>query len=151
MIRSSDASSREDPFDLERFVFAQRPLYATALAELRSGRKRTHWMWFVFPQVIGLGASSTSTHYAIRSREEARRYLDHPVLGPRLRECAEAILAVEGRTASDIFGYPDDLKLKSSMTLFAEIEGPGSAFERVLAKYCGGRRCERTLALLRRG
>jgi uncharacterized protein (DUF1810 family) len=151
MIRSSDASSRDDPFDLERFVAAQRPLYATALTELRSGDKRTHWMWFVFPQVIGLGASSTARHYAIRSREEARRYLDHPVLGPRLRECAEAILAVEGRTASDIFGYPDDLKLKSSMTLFAGVEGPGSVFERVLAKYCGGRRCERTLELLRRG
>jgi uncharacterized protein (DUF1810 family) len=151
MMRSADASSREDPFDLERFVTAQRPLFATALAELRAGRKRTHWMWFVFPQVLGLGSSSTSTHYAIRSREEARRYLDHPVLGKRLRECAEAILAVEGRTASDIFGYPDNLKLRSSMTLFAEVEGPGSVFERVLTRYCGGRRCERTVELLRKG
>jgi uncharacterized protein (DUF1810 family) len=151
MMRTGDVPRRDDPFDLERFVSAQRPLYATALAELRAGRKRTHWMWFVFPQMLGLGASSTSTHFAIRSREEARRYLDHPVLGARLRECAEAILAVEGRTASDIFGYPDNLKLKSSMTLFAEIESPDSAFERVLAKYCGGRRDERTLELLRRG
>jgi len=154
-MRSSDAPSRAsdsgDPFDLERFVSAQRSHYAAALAELRAGSKRTHWMWFVFPQARGLGSSSTSVHYAIRSREEARRYLDHPVLGPRLKECAEAIMAVEGRTASDIFGYPDDLKLKSSMTLFAEVAGPGSVFERVLAKYCTGRRCERTLELLRRG
>lgn len=150
-MRPNDPSSLDDPFDLARFVSAQQSHYATALVELRAGRKRTHWMWFVFPQVRGLGASSTSVHYAIGSREEARSYLDHPVLGPRLRECAGAILAVEGRTASDIFGYPDVLKLKSSMTLFAEVEGPGSAFERVLAKYYGGRRCERTLEILRRG
>lgn len=140
----------DDPFDLERFVAAQRSHYVTALAELRAGRKRTHWMWFVFPQMLGLGRSSTSTHYAIRSLEEARRYLAHPALGPRLAECAEALLAVEGRSASDIFGYPDDLKLRSSMTLFAEAAGPGSVFERVLRKYCGGRADARTLELLRR-
>jgi uncharacterized protein (DUF1810 family) len=158
MARAGDASGRDhgrdsgrgDPFDLERFVSAQQSHFATALAELRAGSKRTHWMWFVFPQMAGLGSSSTSAHYAIRSREEARCYLEHPVLGPRLRECAEALLAVHGRTASAILGYPDVLKLKSSMTLFAGIEGPGSVFERVLAKYYDGRRCERTLELLRR-
>ncbi len=120
------------------------------LAELRAGRKRTHWMWFVFPQMLGLGHSATSVHYAIGSLEEARRYLDHPVLGARLVECAETILSVEGRSASDIFGWPDDLKLCSSMTLFAEAAGPDSVFERVLGKYFGGRRDARTLELLRR-
>jgi len=150
MMSSRNPSGGGDPFDLERFVSAQRPVYATALAEVRSGSKRTHWMWFVFPQVLGLGSSSTSSHYAIRSREEARAYLDHLVLGPRLRECAEAMLALRGRTASAVFGYPDVLKLKSSMTLFAEVDGPGSVFERVLETYYDGRRCERTLAMLRR-
>lgn len=125
-------------------------MYGSVLAELRAGRKRTHWMWFVFPQMLGLGHSATSVHYAIGSLEEARRYLDHPVLGARLVECAETILSVEGRSASDIFGWPDDLKLCSSMTLFAEAAGPDSVFERVLGKYFGGRRDARTLELLRR-
>ena len=150
MARVNEARGTGDPFDLERFVSAQRPVYGTVLAELRAGRKRTHWMWFVFPQVLGLGHSATSTHYAIRSLEEARRYLDHPVLGARLVECVEAILAVEGRSASHIFGYPDDLKLGSSMTLFAEAAGPDSVFARVLGKYFDGRRDSQTLELLRR-
>lgn len=150
MARVNEAQGSGDPFDLRRFLAAQQPVYGTVLAELRAGRKRTHWMWFVFPQVLGLGHSATSTHYAIRSLEEARQYLAHPVLGARLAECAEALLAVDGRSASDIFGYPDDLKLRSSMTLFAEAAGPGSVFERVLQKYCGGRRDSRTLELLRR-
>ena len=150
MARVNEARGTGDPFDLERFLSAQRPVYGTALAELRAGRKRTHWMWFVFPQVLGLGHSATSTHYAIRSLEEARRYLDHPVLGARLVECAEAILGVEGRSASEIFGYPDDLRLRSSMTLFAEAAGPDSVFVRVLEKYHGGRRDPRTLEILRR-
>ena len=109
---------------LERFVDAQRGVYPTALAELRAGAKRSHWMWFIFPQINGLGHSATTKFYALKSLEEARRYLAHPVLGPRLEECAQAVLAVEGRSVSEIFGYPDDLKLKSSMTLFARVAGP---------------------------
>jgi uncharacterized protein (DUF1810 family) len=137
--------------DLERFVSAQASVYSEALAEIRSGRKRTHWIWFIFPQVAGLGHSSTSMHYAIRSLEEARAYLKHPLLGSRLTECAEAVLAVEGRTASDIFPYPDDLKLRSCMTLFAAAAQPESVFARVLEKYFQGKHDERTLQLLKRG
>jgi uncharacterized protein (DUF1810 family) len=147
--RQAVASAK--PFDLERFVSAQAAVYAGALAEIRSGRKRTHWIWFIFPQIEGLGYSSTSRHYAIRSLDEARAYLAHPVLGPRLAECAEAVLAVEGRTASEIFAYPDDLKLRSSMTLFELVAEPGSVFTRVLDKYFQGRRDERTLQLARGG
>ena len=137
-------------FDLERFISAQAAIYGGVLAELRSGRKRTHWMWFIFPQIEGLGHSATTMHYAIKSIDEARAYLNHPVLGPRLRECAEAVLAVEGRRASEIFPYPDDLKLKSSMTLFAAASEPGSVFVRVLDKYFAGNQDERTLQLLKR-
>lgn len=140
-----------DPFDLKRFLDAQRGVYEQALAELRAGRKRTHWMWFVFPQMRGLGSSETSRYYGIGSREEAAAYLEHPVLGLRLRECAEALLAVEGRSASQIFGYPDDLKLQSSMTLFAHVAGAQSAFLRVLDKYYGSERDPRSLELLQRG
>jgi uncharacterized protein (DUF1810 family) len=136
-------------FDLERFVTAQAPVYAAALSELRSGLKRSHWMWYVFPQIRGLGSSPTSMRYAIGSLDEARAYLEHPVLGKRLIECAHAVLAVEGRTVSQIFGYPDDLKLCSSMTLFEQAAGPSSVFARVLDKTCGGRRDERTLELLK--
>ncbi len=139
-----------NPFNLDRFVSAQTGAYASALAEMRGGRKRTHWIWFIFPQIEGLGHSSTSMHYAISGLDEARAYLGHPVLGPRLIECAEAVLAVEGRTASDIFPYPDDLKLRSSMTLFDLVAEPGSVFGRVLDKYFQGGRDERTLALLGR-
>jgi len=140
-----------DRFNLGRFVSAQSGVYEGALAELRSGRKRTHWMWFVFPQVEGLGRSSTSRFYAVKGLEEAREYLRHPVLGPRLAECAEAVLAVEGRTASAIFSYPDDLKLHSSMTLFSVAAGPGSVFARVLDKYFQGRQDAGTLRELGRG
>jgi uncharacterized protein (DUF1810 family) len=137
--------------DLERFVSAQASVYSEALAEIRSGRKRTHWIWFIFPQIEGLGHSSTSMHYAIKSLAEARAYLKHPLLGSRLSECAEAVLAVEGRTASDIFPYPDDLKLRSCMTLFAAAaEEPESVFARVLEKYFQGKHDERTLQLLKR-
>ena len=137
-------------FDLERFLDAQSSVYEQALAELRAGQKRSHWMWFVFPQIEGLGHSSTSTRYAIRSLEEARAYLKHPLLGSRLRECAEAVYSVEGRTASDIFGFPDDLKLRSCMTLFAAVAEPESVFLRVLEKYFQGKQDERTLQLLKR-
>lgn len=138
-------------FNLERFVAAQAPVYDRVLAELRSGRKRTHWIWFIFPQIGGLGASSTSVHFAIQSLEEARAYLEHPLLGPRLVECARTVLALEGRTASEIFPFPDDLKLRSSMTLFECAGGRGLVFSRVLDKYFGGCRDERTLELLGRG
>lgn len=138
------------PIDLDRFVSAQASIYNQALAEIRSGQKRTHWIWFIFPQIEGLGHSSTSMHYAIRSLEEARAYLQHPLLGPRLIECSEAVLAVQGRTASDILSYPDDLKLRSSMTLFERVAEPGSVFGRVLDRYFQGSRDERTLQLLKR-
>jgi uncharacterized protein (DUF1810 family) len=121
--------------DLTRFVEAQDGIYERALAELRAGEKRSHWMWFVFPQVAGLGRSSTAQRYAIAGLDEARDYLAHPVLGPRLVECSEALLAVEGRDASQIMGYPDDLKLRSSMTLFAEAADDLAPFARVLEKY----------------
>ena len=137
-----------DPFDLERFLGAQAGSYATALSEIRAGRKRSHWIWYIFPQLRGLGVSSTSEHYGISGLDEARAYLSHPVLGPRLVQCAEALLSLNGRTASAIMPYPDDLKLRSSMTLFERVAGPGSVFSRVLEKYYGANRDERTLALL---
>lgn len=130
--------SEADPFDLARFVDAQRPVHETALAEIRAGRKRSHWMWFVFPQIEGLGMSATSRRYAIHNLDEARAYLAHPVLGPRLIECAEALLALRDASASEIFGRPDDLKLRSSATLFAEAARPESVFEQVLERYFGG-------------
>lgn len=136
-----------DPFDLKRFVSAQEGDYARALAEVRAGRKRTHWMWYVFPQLDGLGSSSTARFYALKSADEARAYLAHPLLGPRLLECSEAALAVEGRTASAIFGFPDDLKLRSCATLFAHISPPDSVFAQLLAKYFDGPDA-RTLELL---
>jgi uncharacterized protein (DUF1810 family) len=124
--------------DLSRFVSAQAAVYPEALAELKEGRKRTHWMWFVFPQIAGLGVSPTARRYAIRSLDEARAYLAHPVLGPRLAECARAVLAVDGKTAEDIFGYPDDLKLRSSMTLFARAADDPGVFQAVLDRYYDG-------------
>jgi len=135
--------------DLERFVAAQESVYERALAELRQGRKRSHWMWFIFPQLIGLGRSPTARHFAIRSTEEARNYLAHPVLGRRLRECTEAILGVEDRSVSEILGFPDDLKFRSSMTLFAALSDRGSLFEQALARYYDGKPDSRTLDLLR--
>jgi uncharacterized protein (DUF1810 family) len=134
--------------DLERFVRAQQRTYATALAEIRDGRKRSHWMWYVFPQVAGLGSSEMSRRYALRNAAEARAYLGHPVLGPRLVECFTAALGVEGRTAQQIFGSPDDLKLRSCATLFARVTPPGSVFERVLDKYFEGQPDPRTREFL---
>ncbi len=138
----------EDPYDLNRFLGAREGAYERALAELKDGRKRTHWMWYIFPQIDGLGYSPTARLYAIGSREEARQYLSHPVLGKRLLECTEAVLAVRGRSVSEIFGYPDDLKFKSSMTLFEKIAGPGSVFSSALDKYCHGERDTMTLSLM---
>ncbi len=144
-----DGTTVRDPFDLNRFTAAQDGVYGGVLAELKSGRKRSHWMWFIFPQIDGLGHSPTAMYYAIKNMAEARAYLDHPVLGARIRECAEAVLAVEGRPASDIFGYPDDMKLKSSMTLFAAVaEDLDSVFNRVLDKYYGGGKDSSTLRIL---
>lgn len=137
-----------DPYDLARFVDAQRENYDEAIAEIRSGRKRSHWMWYVFPQIAGLGVSETSRRYAISGRAEAEAYLAHPLLGPRLRESVEAALAIDGRSALDIFGSPDDMKLRSCVTLFASISPPGSVFERVLERYFGGEPDERTARLL---
>ena len=137
-----------DAHDLARFVAAQRGSYENALAEIASGRKRSHWMWYVFPQFAGLGSSATSRKYAIASLAEAQAYLRHEVLGPRLVACTEAALAVEGRSAREIFGPPDDLKLRSSATLFAQASRPGSVFHRLLAKYFGGEPDEATLRLV---
>lgn len=137
-----------DPHDLQRFIQAQAPVYDRALAEIRSGRKRTHWMWYVFPQYAGLGFSATAQRYAIRSLAEARAYLRHPVLGPRLVECCENAVAIEGRSAAAIVGSPDDLKLRSCATLFAAVSPPGSVFERVLARFFEGEPDEATLRLV---
>lgn len=128
----------EDPFDLARFVQAQDPVIETVLAELKQGRKLTHWMWFVFPQVAGLGASPTAQFFAISGLAEARAYLAHPVLGPRLLTCARRVLAVDGRSAGQIFGQPDDLKFRSSMTLFLKASPDGEPFRSALARYFGG-------------
>ena len=144
-------SAPPDAFELSRFVEAQRSSYASALAELTAGRKRSHWMWFIFPQVAGLGHSSMAQRYAIGSRAEAEAYLAHPILGERLRACVDALLAVEGRSAGQIMGSPDDMKLQSSATLFAEISPAGSSFEQLLTKYYGGRKDPRTLDFLARG
>ena len=137
-----------DPHDLERFVRAQEEDYDRALAEIRSGHKRSHWMWYVFPQLDGLGSSSTARRYAIKSIAEARAYLDHPVLGPRLIACAEAALAVKGRSAHEILGSPDDMKLRSCATLFAQVAPPGSVFAQLIDKYFAGRPDDKTLHLL---
>jgi len=138
----------EDSFALSRFVQAQEDVYDHVLAELQSGKKRSHWMWFIFPQFDGLGFSQTSEHFAIKSIEEAKAYLEHPILGPRLLECADAVMKSEGRTAHEIFGSPDDSKLQSCATLFGCVEAPGSVFDRLLEKYYQGRRDGKTLKLL---
>jgi uncharacterized protein (DUF1810 family) len=136
------------PHDLDRFVDAQSPIYDVALAELRAGAKRSHWMWFIFPQLAGLGSSDTARRFAIASLEEADGYLRHPVLGPRLVECAEAVLAVQGRSAHEIFGSPDDRKLHSSATLFSRVSTARSVFHRLLERYFHGAPDAKTLALL---
>lgn len=141
-----------DPHDLNRFVQAQNDAYDQALSEIKSGMKRSHWMWYVFPQFAGLGSSETSKRYAIKNAAEARAYLSHPVLGRRLTACAEAVLCVEGRSAHEIFSSPDDRKLQSCATLFACVSPPGSVsgsvFERLLDTYFQGVRDGETLRLL---
>jgi uncharacterized protein (DUF1810 family) len=130
----------DDPFDLERFVTAQAGVHDVALGELSAGRKRSHWMWFVFPQFAGLGSSPMAQAYAIGSVEEARAYLAHPLLGPRLVECVQAVNAVRDRSAGDIFGFPDELKFRSSLTLFLQAAAPDAKapFQKALDKYFGG-------------
>ena len=136
-------------YDLERFVKVQEPVFDTALAELRAGRKQSHWMWFVFPQLRGLGRSPMAQHYGINSLAEAVAYLEHPVLGARLRTCVEAVLALQGRSLRQIFGTPDDLKFRSSMTLFALASGEGSVFEQALNRYCKGVMDQMTVDLVK--
>ena len=150
MTTNGRAAGDADPFDLERFVTAQAAAFDEALAELRAGRKRSHWMWFVFPQLAGLGNSPTAWFYGIRSRVEARAYLAHPTLGARLRECAQLLLDLHGRSADEVFGYPDVLKLRSCMTLFDVVADGESCFSAVLDKYYGGERDARTLQLMAR-
>lgn len=144
----NDPGAGADPFDLGRFVAAQEHDFAQALAELQAGRKRSHWMWYIFPQIQGLGSSGMAQRYAIRGNDEAAAYLNHPVLGPRLVACAEAMLAIENRSAREILGSPDDLKLRSSATLFALVSPPGSVFARVLEKFYAGQADEETLRRL---
>lgn len=136
-----------DPFNLERFLRAQDPVFRDVLGELARGRKQTHWMWFVFPQVAGLGFSAMSQRYAIGSRAEAEAYLAHPVLGPRLIECTRLVLAVDGRTINAILGAPDDSKFRSSMTLFGAVSNE-PVFDEALAKYFTGERDGATLEIL---
>jgi uncharacterized protein (DUF1810 family) len=137
-----------DPFDLQRFVDAQTPIYDRVLDELRAGAKRGHWIWFIFPQLSGLGTSPTAIRYGIASLAEAQAYLAHPVLGARLRQCARLVAAVDGRSIEDIFGWPDNLKVRSSMTLFALAADDNADFQAVLDKFYGGDQDPRTAELL---
>ena len=139
--------SETDAFNLQRFLIAQAESYDIALQELRQGRKRSHWMWFIFPQVAGLGRSAMAEAYAIRSRAEAIAYLHHPVLGMRLQQCCTVLLQ-HGQAIQEILGTPDDLKLRSSMTLFALVAPPNSIFQRVLNVFYSGQQDDRTAALL---
>jgi uncharacterized protein (DUF1810 family) len=144
----SGAPTSDDPFDLDRFVAAQSGDYEQALRELRGGRKRGHWIWYILPQMRGLGMSSMSSRYGIGSLDEAKAYLAHPILGPRLRECVEAVGAHNGMSASQIFGSLDAMKFRSCLTLFAEADGPDSAFARALGQFFDDQRDPRTLELL---
>lgn len=139
----------QDPFALERFVAVQAGVIDRVLGELRAGRKQSHWMWFIFPQIAGLGRSPTAVHYAIASLDEARAYLAHPILGERLRECTRLVRDVKGKSAHDIFGSPDDLKFHSSMTLFAAAAPGEEIFSQALEKYFAGRGDDVTLDRLR--
>jgi uncharacterized protein (DUF1810 family) len=136
----------DDRFQLRRFVDAQQPVYETVLHELRAGRKRSHWMWFIFPQIAGLGHSAMADKFALSSLDEAVAYLAHPVLGRRLRECSMLVAAVEGRSIAEIFGHPDDMKFRSSMTLFSQAAPEEPIFVACLRKYFGGEPDPQTLA-----
>ena len=145
---TSRSNSSSDSYNLERFVIAQDSIFKRVLSELQAGTKMGHWMWFIFPQIRGLGRSPTSIEYAISSRDEAQAYLQHPVLGPRLKECTQSVLNVNGRSATDIFGTPDDIKFRSSMTLFAQVSRDDDIFHRALQKYFEGVPDRLTLDLL---
>jgi len=136
--------------NLQRFIHAQEDCYKTALAEIKCGRKRSHWMWYIFPQIKGLGFTETSKFYAIKSIEEAEDYLNHPVLSNRLIEICNALLALEGTNANQIFGSPDDVKLKSSMTLFSSVPKTNQTFQLILDKFYNGTKDSKTLELLHR-
>jgi len=138
-----------DLFNLVRFVEAQDPVYASVCSELRQGRKVSHWMWFVFPQIEGLGRSGTARKFAISSLEEARAYLDHPVLGPRLRECTRLVCQISETTIQEIFGSPDDMKFRSCMTLFSRADGDDGIFQEALNKFFSGKPDELTLERIR--
>jgi uncharacterized protein (DUF1810 family) len=138
----------DDPYDLKRFIAAQAPIYETVVRELRSGKKRTHWMWFVFPQLRGLGRSSTAQFFGIASLDEARAYLAHSELGAHLTECVQTLLTLSGSSLGEIFGRPDDVKFRSSMTLFdAASDGAENVFRQALERYCDGAPDDRTIAL----
>lgn len=139
---------QSDLFELQRFVSAQAEMYEAVVAELRAGQKRSHWMWYIFPQIDGLGFSETTKFFAIKSSQEALAYLEHPILGARLLECSELVLRNERPSICQIFPYPDDLKLQSSMTLFEKVSAPKSVFAGVLDKYFDGERDSRTLEKL---
>ncbi len=148
MADTSEPAGASDPHNLNRFVQAQEKVYKQALGEIRNGRKQTHWIWYIFPVFDGLWSSSNHKRYSIKSIAEAKAYLAHPVLGPRLRECTEAVLGVEGRSAFEIFDSPDDRKVRSCATLFAFVSPEGSVFERLIGKYYPGERAGETLRLL---
>lgn len=153
MVEMNDVPLVADPYNLSRFLEAQSGSvrgsdYKTTLSELANGRKRSHWMWYIFPQIEGLGSTDYAVRFSIKSLDEARAYLAHPILGPRLIECSEAALAIEGRSAVQIFGEIDRMKLRSSMTLFAQAAGADSVFTRVLDKYFYGEPDSRTLSIL---
>jgi uncharacterized protein (DUF1810 family) len=141
-------TEKHDRYNLQRFVDAQATEYANVCAELKRGQKRSHWIWFVFPQIKGLGTSSTALHYGISGREEAQAYLHHPILGPRLRECTKLVNAIEGHTIRQIFSSPDDLKFRSCMTLFSEVTPDNAEFLMALGKYFGAQPDPATLARL---
>ena len=138
----------DDPYNLQRFVDAQKNVFEQVCDELRQGQKTSHWMWFIFPQIKGLGFSDTARRFAISSRKEAEAYLAHPVLGPRLRECTRLATLIEGRSIEQIFGYPDDMKFRSSMTLFAQAAPDNEIFMKAIAKYFAGESDQSTLDLL---
>jgi uncharacterized protein (DUF1810 family) len=147
-VGKSLSSHDADPFDLRRFVDAQDRVYDTVVAELRNGTKRSHWIWFVFPQLRGLGHSPTAVRFGIGSLDEARAYLAHPVLGPRLRECTRLVAQIDGRSADEIFGWPDNLKVRSSMTLFARAADDNAEFRAVLDRFYSGEDDPATVELL---
>lgn len=154
MTSPAHQQSQPDPFHLQRFLTAQQTTYTQAHAELAAGQKRSHWMWFIFPQIQGLGSSPTAQHFAITDLAEARAFLAHPILGPRLRVCTALVNAIHGRTPDEIFGYPDDLKFHSSVTLFARAASPGNpedeVFAAALSKYFAGQPDAATLKHLPR-